>query len=424
MSDSNNTAQKSVLFIALRVLLPFAAGYFLSYLFRSVNAVIAPNLQSDLGIGAGDLGSLTAAYFVFFALAQFPLGVLLDRYGPRRVQACFLLFAVLGSVIFALGQSLYMLAFGRAMIGLGVAGGLMSAMKAITLWLPQERWPLANGIFMTAGGLGALAATLPVEMLLHWLAWPALFWLLALCSLLASATIFFVVPDKPGSLAQTEGLFAQIRGYTVYLTDRRIWRITPISMIGMATGIAIQGLWTGPYLRDVGGLNRQEAAELQFLLALALTFGFTLTGIVADRLARIGITLKSMLCMSITGYAMVMLVMAGGWAATNPLLSIAFGLFSNTTVLAYPILGAQFPIQAIGRVNTMLNGVVFGFAFVAQAGLGWIIDLWPRGPQGQYPAEAYSWAFGIPVVLMILGVIWYLQEPASNAPAGGSKPQD
>ncbi len=421
---TDNRVAASPLFIALRVLLPFAAGYFLSYLFRSVNAVIAPNLQKDLGIGAGDLGMLTSTYFVFFALAQFPLGVLLDRYGPRRVQAAFLLFAVLGSAIFAVGENLYMLAFGRGMIGLGVAGGLMAAMKAIALWLPQERWPLANGIFMTAGGLGALAATLPVEMLLHWLAWPGLFWLLALLSLLSSVAIFFVVPDKAGSLAQSEGLWAQMRGYAVYLTDRRIWRIAPLSMICMATGIAIQGLWTGPYLRDVGGLNRQEAAELQFLLALALTFGFTLTGIVADRLARIGVTLKALLCILTICYGLVMVVLVGGWAVTNPLLWLAFGLFSNTAVLAYPILGTQFPIQAIGRVNTMLNGVVFAFAFVAQAGLGWIIDLWPRGPAGEYPLEAYSWAFGIPVVLMALSLLWYIQEPKSNASAGGSKPQD
>lgn len=410
------SATASLAFIAGRVLLPFACGYFMSYLFRSVNAVIAPNLQQDLNIGAGDLGGLTAAYFITFSLAQLPLGILLDRYGPRRVQAGFLLFAAAGAMVFAIGTQLSHLFIGRALIGLGVAGGLMSAMKTISLWLPAERWALANGVFMTAGGLGALAATLPVELLLHHFNWRAVFWLLAAMVTAASAAIFFIVPEKPGSPVSSDSLGQQLRECGAYLSDRRFWRIAPVSMLGMASGMAIQGLWSGPYLRDVGGLTRLQAAELQFILAAALTFGFTLTGIVADRLQRIGISLRTTLCVATVLYGINLLVLAAGWAPTNPLTWIAFGLLSNTTVLAYPILSAQFPMQATGRVNTLLNGVVFGFAFFAQAGLGWIIDLWPRNATGGYPQEAYMWAFGLPLVLLYLGLAWYLvpaKKPAA-----------
>lgn len=430
MSDSRIAAPTGVLFVALKVLLPFTTGYFLSYLFRSVNAVIAPGLQRDLGIGAGDLGALTAAYFISFAAVQFPLGLLLDRYGPRKVQAAFLIFAVLGAALFAVSNTLAMLIFARTLIGLGVAGSLMSAMKAITLWLPSERWPLANGVFMTAGGLGALAATLPVELLLRVMSWHGIFWLLALLSLLSAATIFFVVPDKPAPQSQPQSLRMQLREYGEYIRDRRFWRLAPLCMIAMATGMSIQGLWSGPYLRDVGGLSRHQAAELQFLLALALTFGFTLSGIVADWLGRLGVSLKTLLCVASSAYALLVLLLAGGWAATHPLIWIAFGLISNSTVLAYPILSKLFPIQAVGRVNTMLNGMVFGFAFFAQAGLGWVIDLWPRGPQGEYPAIAYSWAFGLPALLIVAALIWYASEPkaaqvaTANAPSGGTKPQD
>ena len=430
MSHDRVAAPAGVLFVAFRVLLPFASGYFLSYLFRSVNAVIAPNLQSDLGIGAGELGTLTAAYFVLFAIAQFPLGVVLDRYGPRKVQAGFLLIAVLGSAAFAMSDNLAMLTLARALIGLGVAGGLMSAMKAITLWLPSERWPLANGVFMTAGGLGALVATLPVELLLRVMSWHGLFWLLAMFSLLAAAAIFFIVPDKPGSQTQPQSLREQMQEYRSYITDRRFWRLAPLCMIAMSIGMAVQGLWSGPYLRDVGGLNRHEAAELQFLLALALTFGFTLSGIIADALARLGVTLKTMLCVTACGYSLVLLWLASGVSATQPLLWIVFGLISNSTVLAYPILGRIFPLRAMGRITTMLNGIVFGFAYFGQAGLGWVIDLWPRGPQGEYPPAAYAWAFGIPALLMLASILWFATGPgftqsdSANASAGGSKPQD
>jgi MFS family permease len=404
-------------FVAGRVLLPFACGYFMSYLFRSVNAVIAPNLQRDLGIGAGDLGTLTAAYFVTFSLFQLPLGILLDRFGPRRVQAGLLLCAALGAVVFAIGSSLGHLVIGRALVGLGVAGGLMSAMKAIALWLPKERWALANGVFMTAGGLGALAATLPVELALERFHWTALFWGLAALTVFASAAIFLVVPERQRTdAAPAASLGAQLRECGQFLTDRRFWRIAPVSMMGMASGMSIQGLWAGPYLRDVGGLDRAAVAQVLFIVAAALTAGFTLTGIAADRLQRRGIPLSRTMVWGVALYAVVLALLASGWTPTNPLLWIAFGIISNTTVLAYPILSGQFSLEQAGRVNTLLNGVVFGFTFFAQAGMGWIIGLWPRGADGSYPAEAYQWTFGLALALLVLTLGWYLLPRRADRP--------
>ncbi len=401
-------------FVAGRVLLPFACGYFMSYLFRSVNAVIAPNLQRDLGIGAGDLGTLTAAYFIAFAAFQLPLGILLDRFGPRRVQACLLLLAALGAAVFAIGSNLGHLVIGRALIGFGVAGGLMAAMKAIALWLPKERWALANGVFMTAGGLGALAATLPVELAMEHAHWTVLFWGLAGLTVAASAMIFLMVPERPGEAKQASSLASQLRECGTLLKDVRFWRIAPVSIIGMGSGMSIQGLWAGPYLRDVGGVDRADTAQLLFVLAAALTAGFTLTGIAADRLQKRGIPLSRTMTWGVVFYAVVLAAMASALAPTSPLLWIAFGILGNTTVLAYPILSSQFALEQAGRVNTLLNGVVFAFAFIAQAGMGWLIDLWPRTANGNYPAEAYQWTFGLVLALLLLTLGWFLL-PRSEA---------
>ena len=138
----------------LRVFLPFALAYFLSYIFRGVNAVIFPYLERDIGITAGDLGLLTSAFFLFFAGCQPVLGVMLDRYGPRRVQVVLLAMAAAGSALFGLSLSLGELIVARVLIGLGFAGGLMAAIKAITLWYPPERWGLITGFHMMAGGAG------------------------------------------------------------------------------------------------------------------------------------------------------------------------------------------------------------------------------------------------------------------------------
>ena len=125
--------------LQLGLILPFAAAYFLSYFFRSANAVIGPELAGDLGLSAGDLGLLTSTYLLSFCLAQLPLGMLLDRCGARRVEAALLLVATAGAGMFALAEGLAGLATARAIIGLGVSACLMAAFKAFSQWYPPER---------------------------------------------------------------------------------------------------------------------------------------------------------------------------------------------------------------------------------------------------------------------------------------------
>ena len=127
--------------IFLRVFIPFALGYFLSYLFRVVNNVIAPDLVADLGLDAADLGLLTSTYFLTFAAFQLPLGILLDRFGPRRTEAALLVFAGLGAFLFAIAESTIGLIVGRAFIGFGVSACLMAAFKAFGMWVAPGRTP-------------------------------------------------------------------------------------------------------------------------------------------------------------------------------------------------------------------------------------------------------------------------------------------
>lgn len=117
--------------LILCVFLPLAAGFYLSYLFRSINAIIAGPLMSELGLGAGDFGLLTSVYFLTFAAAQLPVGILLDRHGPRRVQSSLLVIAAGGAALFAISETFLPLLVSRALIGLGVAAALAAALKAI-----------------------------------------------------------------------------------------------------------------------------------------------------------------------------------------------------------------------------------------------------------------------------------------------------
>ena len=128
----------------LVVFAPFAAGYFLSFFFRNVNAVISKDLAREFELAPSELGFLTSMYLLAFAAFQLPLGVLLDRYGPRRVVAALFCVAAAGAATFALATDITLLSVGRALIGLGVSAGLMGAIKAFTLWFPLSRLATLN----------------------------------------------------------------------------------------------------------------------------------------------------------------------------------------------------------------------------------------------------------------------------------------
>ena len=157
MTDRLRISQK-----IFTIILPFCGGYFLSYLFRSTNAVISPHLTNEFNFNAQELGMLTSAYLFTFAIFQIPLGILLDKYGARKVQIILMIFAGLGSLMFCFSNNLLQLTLSRALIGFGVAGCLMATFKIITIWFDKNSWPILYGLCLSSGGLGAIVATKPL----------------------------------------------------------------------------------------------------------------------------------------------------------------------------------------------------------------------------------------------------------------------
>ncbi len=394
--------------ITLRVFLPFAAGYFLSYLYRVVNAVIAPDLIAETGIGPSALGMLTAIYFITFASFQLPLGVLLDRFGPRKVEAVLLLFASLGAFIFACADHLAGLVLGRALIGLGVSACLMAAFKAYTLWFPKEKWPLINGLQMAAGGLGALAATSPVEAALQITDWRGVFIGLALLTLMTAAAVLFIVPEKEYLGGNKENLTSQIRGIREVFTSRIFWRLAPLTTTSQAAFMAIQGLWAGPWLTHIGKLSRPEVAGVLFWVAVAMVAGFVLLGSLAGRLSRkgVGVGTTSVIGMILfMGIQFLLLLNPAGWIFP---LWLAFGFFGTSGVIAYSALAQAFPVHLSGRVTTALNLLVFVAAFIGQWAIGAIIGFLASDAGQPLTAAGFNAGFGLLLVLEAAGLIYYL----------------
>ncbi|MEZ5851286.1 MAG: MFS transporter [Hyphomicrobiaceae bacterium] len=394
--------------LVLLALTPFGLGYFLSYLYRATNAVVAPDLVRDVGLSAGELGLLTAAYLLTFALFQIPLGILLDRYGPRRVQAVLVALGGLGALLFAVGKDGTTLLVARAIIGLGFSGGLMGSFKAVVIWVSEPRRPLANALVMSAGAIGLLVATTPLEFAVQMVGWRTAFWWLGMLTLAVAATIFLVVPERQGVAARRAPLRTEVAEMWSIMRDRTFLALAPLLALASAVHIAIQTLWAGPWFRDVAGLDRVAAADRLFIMAAAFFVGILLTGTVADRLSRRGVSLLHV----ILGFLAVFLASQVGIILDiRPLqipLWVLFAMTGQVTVLAFPWFASYYGAHLSARANSGLNLPMFLLAFIFQTACGAVIDLFPSPTPGHYAPQAYATAFGLLLAIQLLALVWYL----------------
>src|SRR3954471_410881 len=388
------------------VFCPFVAGYFLSFFFRNVNAVISKDLAGEFQLTPADLGFLTSMYLLAFAVIQLPLGVLLDRYGPRRVVAALIGFAAAGALIFGFSQNLATLSLGRALIGLGMSAGLMGAIKAFSLWFPLSRLATLNGWYLAIGGLGSLCATAPAELVVESLGWRGLFFILSGLSLAVSLVVFFVVPEKalPGA---GQSVRAQIAGFRRIFASLTFWRIALPAMMGQGIYISLMGLWLGPWLSDVGGEDRHGVARLLLVAAIGYIGGSLFFGMVSDRLAQYGISrmtvFKAGLCVAL---AMLVVIATGHHTALGIVLPL-YAFSGISAALAYALLTPLYPPEMTGRLSTAVNLLMFTVSFVLQWGIGMVLRLYPV-VDGRYSPTGYAVAFTTLAALQLAAVAWLL----------------
>jgi len=388
----------------LKFFLPFAAAYFLSYVFRTANAVIGPGLTQELALGAGGLGLLTSAYFLAFASVQLPLGMLLDRFGPRRVESGLLLIATIGATVFAQGHGIGQLAIGRGLIGFGVSACLMAAFKAFSLWFPPERQASLAGWIMTIGGLGALAATAPLEAVLQLVGWRDIFSVLAALTLAVSGWLFFGVPERAGT-AKVDPLLAQWQGVKQVFSSAHFWRFAPLALMIYGGFMAVQSLWSISWLMQVNGYPRAVAAQHLAAMSVAMLVSYMLIGLLATNLARRGIKPITLLTGAM-GLALLTLAVISTQALDHTyLLWIAYGTFSSFSSLTYSQAAAGFPVALSGRANTAINLMVFLGAFGLQWGLGLLIEFLQT--RGSDAANAHRTVFLALLGLQVVAYLWF-----------------
>jgi len=404
--------------LIIRLFVPLSLGYFLSYFFRTINAVIVPQLTGDFGLTASTIGLLTSVYFLAFAGMQIPIGLLVDRFGPRKVQTVLLLVAALGAFGFAFGRTFPELILARGLIGAGVAGSLMVSFSAFVLWLPPARVPGTIGLLMAFGGIGAFAAGAPTaQFLASGGAWRDLFLWLAIGAIAISAVVFVVLPDR--SVSRTEPLGVLLSGLARVFADGVFWRVAPLTVAVLGSAFAIQGLWAGPWLTQVAHQDANGVGVHLSVMAVALICGAVACGPILTLAQRLGFSvLQAVGAMSVVFTAAVAgLVLQ--FTGQSLLLLGVIGFLVNPISMSYVALTARFDRTMAARVTTAINALVLVGSFLLQWIIGAIVGLWSPVAPGVYPAVAYQAGFGFVLVCLMVSWLWFVASLARSAHTPG-----
>ena len=406
-----------------KVFLPFALAYLLSYLMRSVNAVLSDPLTQELALTASELGLLSAAYFLTFAVMQIPLGALLDRRDPRSVEIVLLLIAVIGCLVSAVADSFLLLWIGRAMIGLGVSACLMAAYKAYRLCFAPERQSSLASLMLMVGSIGALLATVPVALMLPILGWRGIFVITAMCFGLAILALLWLLPAMPRPSHVQPGFWSDTwRGAKIVFRHREIQRLIPFAIFTHGGFLAIQGLWLGPWFRIVDGQTMAQTATSLLVLGVVVIGSHLGMSALGARFQRWGWSLDRVL-----GIGCLLMLAASTAAVFNLWNQTVFGwslmmVASSISGVSYAKAGLTFPVQLAARASTAINFIVFVGAFGLQWGLGLFVDLFGR--LGADPAGALRASFMIWLVAQAVAVAWFwLWRSPSPVPASTQSPR-
>ena len=391
-----------------------SAHFFLSQLYRTSSAVIAPQLIRDLGLDTEALGFMSAAFFYAFALTQIPLSLLLDKIGARRMMTGLSLLGILGALIFSRADSLDLGLIGRILLGVGMACNLMGTLKLVSDWFAPRTFATLSGVVFSIGTLGNIIATTPLVLLVEQVGWRHSFQLIAALNLLLTVMLFFIVRDKPDRPLSrspintgTEGLHQAAANMKLLFQRKDYWIISLSTFVRYGVFAAFQALWAGPYLIEVMGYSAVNTGNLILLMNIGLLAGGPLWGVVSDRLfyTRKWIIVISLIILTAITFAFSTLP-PGTRFMVLALLFFGFGLLSGGGLLMYPHIKELMPADMAGAAMTGINFFTMIGPAVFLQGLGSMLQaLYPEASRG---TDAFNAAFLLCVACMAIVAVLYV----------------
>ena len=394
-----------------------ACGYILVYFHRLCPAVLAVDMMRDLQTSGAITGLLGAAYFYPYAVMQLPAGLLSDSWGPRKTITLFFLVAFCGSVLLGLAPSVLWAIVGRTLVGLGVAMLFVPTLKILAEWFHAREFALMTGILMALGGVGSLTAATPLAALSVWIGWRMSFVAVGMFTLVLAVLVYLFVRTRPSELGGTSpagqpqsaatpiGLLESVRKV---VTHRHFWPLAAWFFFNCGIFFSFGGLWGGPYLAHVYGLDKSEAARILSMVAIGMIIGSPTLSWASNNLLRGRkpvIVLSSIVTLVITAF----LAFQTGTISRIGLYLVCLGLgiFSSAVVvIAFTANKELFPVQMAGTATGIVNLFPFAAGAVFQPLLGYVLEYHGRVDAG-FTLIGYRRAF---TVLFASGLVALLSS--------------
>ncbi|MGL4243028.1 MAG: MFS transporter [Beijerinckiaceae bacterium] len=344
-------------------------AYLFSQFFRSFLTIIAADLTRDLGFDAAQLGWVGSSWFIAFALSQFIVGYLLDTVGPRRTMAGMMLAGMLGALVFALSNGFVMSVVGMALIGVGCSPMLMTGLYIFGRTEPPARFAALSSMLVGFGNIGNLVAATPLAWSAQTFGWRISMAVVGLAMGLAVALVWAMLRDPPRAERADGAKANALSDLLDVLRIRALWLVLPIHLFGYAAVATERGLWVGPFLDKVHGLDSISRGNVVFLMSVAMALGALACGPATrwfretKRPAVIGNAVTAALLLTL-GFAPSL----GAGAAS--VLLVGVGFFGLTYSLLLSHGRPFFPDHLLGRGVTFLNFLAIGGAGLMQAMTG------------------------------------------------------
>ncbi|MDH5485760.1 MAG: MFS transporter [Gammaproteobacteria bacterium] len=360
-------------------------AYISVYFHRMAPAVVSAELMSSFMTSATTLGSLAAMYYYIYAAMQIPAGVLADTLGNRASVTAGNFVAGIGSIIFALADTIELASLGRFMVGLGVSVIFVGLMKNNSVWFRDKVYGFISGFTMLMGNLGSVLAAKPLSALLNIWTWRQIFIAMGIMSLVLAVFTFLFVRNRPEdagfpSVREMDGMTAHAgrhqhwtRDLFKVLKNITVWPGVWINF-GMAGGLfAFAGLWGIPLLRDSFNLSRDEASIYTTITLLSLAIGAFFAGWISDRIGlRKPVILVSSAIYTLSWLALIYIPWQPG--ALAMFLFMLIGLTSGGFVLTYPCAKEVIQPALSGMAISLVNTGLFLGAAIMQPLFGWVLD--------------------------------------------------
>jgi MFS family permease len=392
------------------------AVYTVSQFLRNSIGVIAPNLASELGLTPGDIGLLSSVFFFTFAAAQIPVGMALDRFGPRRCLLACVAVTVAGAVVFAAATSTAGLIAGRSLLGLGVSSFLVAPLAIYAARFSPQSFAGITGLHIGIGTIGSLLATAPLAYSTVAIGWRNSFLVTAGITLFVGLLIALVVREQRPAPVRRETLRDSLAGIVAVIRTPSVWRLFVMQLVVYSSFALIAGLWGGPYLTHIYGYGLEERGNLLLIPVAMQIVGSFLWG-PTDRLFG-SYKVPTLLGGALTALAFGYLAVVGKPSPAGIVVwLVVFGLVSAYVPILVAHGKALFPMALVGRGLTWLNIGSMGGVFLSQAISGYLIGLFPPAPDGGYALDAYRAVFGLQAAFILLACLVYFgsREPASEA---------